>query len=84
MNEAFAYSHDSERGPFWLTLGLDQRWHPIWDGEDLGAFASPQDAVMALADGATKTPTCGAAGALGISGLLQRWRAYPSPADAKP
>lgn len=42
-----AYSFDTDRGAFGILPGLNHHWHVIWDGEDLGAFATPQVAAAA-------------------------------------
>ena len=42
-----AYSLHTHRGTFWILPGLDRLWHLIWDGEDLGGFASPEAAAAA-------------------------------------
>lgn len=79
MSEAFAYSHETDSGPVWLTIGVDQRWHPTWDGEDLGAFGSPQEAVAALCSGTSLQPSCGTSLGAGVARQLSQWRAHPSP-----
>lgn len=82
MKRITAYSHTSARGTFWVIMGLDTRWHAIWDGEDLGGYDSPEEAVIDLACGKTRQPSCGNTARLGLSADVGRW--FPHRAWTRP
>jgi hypothetical protein len=71
-----AYMHKTRVGPFTIELRRDGRWHVIWDGEDLGSYATPQTALDDLVGGHTYWPSCGDPSTLGMSDELAEWEPF--------
>lgn len=68
-----AYSHKSRSGTFWIRLSSQGRWHVLFEDEDLGSYAQPQQALDDLASGATYWPSCGNPAALRLPDELAAW-----------
>jgi hypothetical protein len=61
-------------GPFYIAQGADGRFHPLFDGEDLGSYGSVALAVADLAGGHASSARGIDIAALGISDNPAEWR----------
>jgi hypothetical protein len=66
------WTYDTEFGEFEI-VPLDDRYHIMHEGEALGAYATPEEAVKALAAGEASWPPFGDPRDLGIPTDLARW-----------
>lgn len=46
-------------GTFAIAQSTDGRWHPLFEGEDLGSYPAPEGALDDLVGGHTFTPSNG-------------------------
>ena len=56
-----------------LIVMRSARWHAQFQGEDLGAYETAQEAAQALATGQTSGGSCGNTAALEIPDDLKKW-----------
>lgn len=68
-------AHPTPRGPVFIAIGDDGRYHPVWKHQDLGSYPSAAAAVDDVAGGHTFSPSDGTdLGALGISSDIGDWQ----------
>jgi hypothetical protein len=53
------YSWKTRVGNFYIALSQDGRFHPVFDDESLGSYATAQQAAEDLAGGHTFSPSNG-------------------------
>ena len=71
------YVWQSRIGPFYITTNDEGQFYPYFDGEALGAYSRPEQAVNDLAGGHTFSITGGVDTAtLGIPEDLAEWSRY--------
>lgn len=71
MQKLFRF--ETGAGPFYIAESSGN-YHPVFKGESLGSYATPQQAVDDLAGGHTFTPVNGEdTASLGIPGDLGGW-----------
>ena len=67
------WKHETKIGPFFIVQKV-KRFHIIYDGEDLGSYARPDQAADDLSGGHTDWPSIGIdTGELGIPDDLSEW-----------
>lgn len=67
-------AHRTRRKPVFIGQSADGRFHVIYDGQDLGSYISPEQAIDDAAGGHTFTPSDGTdLGALGLSDDIGDW-----------
>jgi hypothetical protein len=67
-------AHMTRRGPLYIGVTPDGRFHPVWQGEDLGSYISAEQAIDDAAGGHQFTPSDGTdLGELGISADIGDW-----------
>lgn len=67
-------AHPTRRGPVFIAVSPDGRYHPVWKGEDLGSYHSAAAAVDDVSGGHTFTPSDGVdLGSLAISSDMGDW-----------
>ncbi len=68
------YVYKTSAGSFYIAE-QNGRFHPVYEGESLGSYASAQKAAEDLAGGHTFSPSSGIdSGTLGIPTDLSRWQ----------
>ena len=68
------YVYETRVGTFFIGQSPDGRFHPVFDGESLGSYLSPQHATDDLAGGHTFSPAGGFDTAtLGIPEDISEW-----------
>jgi hypothetical protein len=71
------YTFHTAKGPF-VIVQRDNRWHVLYDGEDLGNYHSPRAAASDLSGGHTSSPGNGVdPGSLSIPEDLGEWEVSP-------
>lgn len=74
MRLAILYSHRTSLGTFHIAQSDDGRFHPLFNGESLGSYATPEMAVDDLAGGHTFSATgVDDTSTLGIPYDLSEW-----------
>ncbi len=72
------YMFETKVGPFFIAES-NGNYHPVFRGESLGSYATPQQAVDDLAGGHTFTPVNGEdTASLGIPEDLSEWETLGS------
>jgi len=67
-------AHPTQKGPVFIGISSDGRYHPMWKSEDLGSYPSAVAAADDVAGGHTFTPSDGTdLGSLGISSDVADW-----------
>jgi hypothetical protein len=73
MDRSSRYYYFKHRLGVFLIVMRGARWHAQFQGEDLGAYETAQEAANALATGRTSGGSCGDTAALGIPDDLRKW-----------
>lgn len=67
-------AHRTRKGTAYIGQSKDGRFHPIWDEQDLGSYATAQQAIEDMAGGHTFWPSDGTdPGSLGLSDDISDW-----------
>jgi hypothetical protein len=73
------YWYPSRIGRFTVREHADGMWHIDWNGEDLGAYANPGQAVAELIGGRARLPSNGVhPSSLGLPSEIGGWHFYSS------
>ena len=71
------YCWKTRIGTFYIAK-INDHFHPVFDNEALGAYATPQMAAEDLAGGHTFFPSCGVdPSTLGIPDQILEWNRMP-------
>lgn len=67
------FSHRTRKGTFYISPGFGG-WSIMFDGDNLGTYATPQQAAEDLANGYCSWPSFGNPSGLGIPEDLSFWQ----------